>query len=102
MIAAYAFALGALAGYLEGKSYSLTMADSTDRKPFWGIVLERIFMPFAVCGLFLIIVFAILAFTGGYEYVSSNAYYLPLFIPGFAIVSTYIVWQRWKEEVRRR
>lgn len=77
--------------------------DTTIRvKRLWGVILERVLIPFLVSGLFLMIIFAILVFTGGNEGAEFDGLHLLFFIPGFAIVSTYIVRQRWKEEVRRR
>lgn len=70
----------------------------------WKIVVERAFIPFAVFFTYLLIVAAMMRFVDPDELaeMQSEEYQLIFFLPGYIITSTYIVWQRWKEEVQRR
>lgn len=69
----------------------------------WKVVAERIFIPFWVSAAFLLLVVAFMRFVDLDEReMLQNGYQMVLFLPGCTITSTYVVCQRWKEEMPKR
>lgn len=73
-------------------------------KPLWGVLLERIVLPIAYTFLFLmlILVMSFIKIASGGPSIHHNPFHLFLFLPAFTLSSTFLVWQRWKNEVPRR